>query len=87
MILLDTDVMIDLLRDYPPAKEWFQLLDDDEILALPGFVMMELIQGCKNKAEQDRLKRDLGDYEVIWLSSEDCNIALDVFIQYHRRID
>ncbi|MGE0083699.1 MAG: type II toxin-antitoxin system VapC family toxin [Desulfococcaceae bacterium] len=83
MILLDTDVMIDLLRAYPPAEEWFEVLDDYEILALPGFVMMELIQGCKNKAEQDRLKRDLGDYEVIWLSSEDCNIALDFFIKYH----
>jgi len=42
MILLDTDVMIDLLRGYPPAKEWFDSLDDDAIFTLPGFVMMEL---------------------------------------------
>jgi len=83
MILLDTDVIIDLLRGYQPAKEWFDLLDDHEILTLPGFVMMELIQGCKTKAEQERLKRNLGDYKIIWLSPEDCNKALDIFIQYH----
>ncbi|MBF0377629.1 MAG: type II toxin-antitoxin system VapC family toxin [Desulfamplus sp.] len=83
MILLDTDVAIDLLRGYPPATEWFASLNDDETLALSGFVMMELIQGCKRKIEQDRLKRALCDYEIIWLSSKHCNKALDVFIQYH----
>lgn len=49
MILLDTDVAIDLLRGYAPAKEWFDALDEDEALSLPGFVMMELIQGCDDK--------------------------------------
>jgi predicted nucleic acid-binding protein len=83
MILLDSDVIIDLLRGYPPATDWFDSLDDDETLTLSGFVMFELIQGCINKAEQDRLKRNLGDYEIIWLSPEDCNKSLDLFIQYH----
>ena len=83
MILLDTDVMIDLLRGYPPAKEWFDSLDDDAIFTLPGFVMMELIQGCENKSEQERLKQHLGDYRIVWLSPEGCNKALDIFTQYH----
>jgi predicted nucleic acid-binding protein len=49
MILLDSDVMIDLLRQYLPATRWFDTLDDDEALLLPGYVVMELIQGCRNK--------------------------------------
>jgi predicted nucleic acid-binding protein len=57
MILLDSDVMIDILRNYPPAMEWFDALDENEEIALPGYVLMELIQGCRNKAEQDRLQR------------------------------
>jgi len=32
MILLDSDVMIDLLRQYPPAMRWFDALDDGEEL-------------------------------------------------------
>ncbi|MGE0887360.1 MAG: type II toxin-antitoxin system VapC family toxin [Blastocatellales bacterium] len=43
MILLDSDVMIDLFRRFPPAVEWFGSLSADEEIALPGFVVMELI--------------------------------------------
>ena len=60
MILLDSDVMIDILRKYPPAMEWFDALDEDEEIALPGYVMMELIQGCRNKAEQESLQSRRG---------------------------
>ncbi len=30
MILLDTDVMIDILRQYPPAISWLESLEDEE---------------------------------------------------------
>jgi hypothetical protein len=49
MILLDTDVMIDLLRQYQPAVEWLASLGEEEIV-LPGFLVMELIQGCRKRA-------------------------------------
>lgn len=55
MILLDTDVMIDLLRQYPPPMRWLDALDEEEEIALPGFVVMELVQGCRSKREQRRL--------------------------------
>jgi predicted nucleic acid-binding protein len=83
MICLDSDVMIDLLRQHPPATEWFDTLDEDEEVVLSGYVVMELIQGCKNRAEQDRLQSALASYGVIWPSSEDCDKALDVFREYH----
>ncbi len=51
MILIDTVIMIDLLRGYEPAIAWFSALGDEEIL-LPGFVVMELIQGCRGRTEQ-----------------------------------
>lgn len=35
----DTDVMIDLLREHPPAVAWIETLDDTEII-LSGFVAM-----------------------------------------------
>jgi len=63
MILLDTDVMIDLLRQYPPAVAWINSLGNEEIY-LPGFVVMELIQGCRSRAEQEKLERELDPYGV-----------------------
>ncbi len=59
MILLDSDVLIDLLRKYPPAMAWFDALQEDEELMVSGYVVMELIQGCRNKVEQDRVRREL----------------------------
>ena len=57
MILPDTDVMIDLLRQYPPAVIWLESLGEEEVV-LPGFVVMELIQGSRNKAEQEVVEKE-----------------------------
>ncbi len=81
MIILDSDIIIDFLRQHPPAVNWLNSLGDEEI-ALPGYVVMELIQGCSNKVELRGLKRFIADFEVIWPSTEICNEALDVFSQY-----
>ena len=56
MLILDSDIMIDILRQYPPAIDWLESLGDEEII-LPGFVVMELLQGCDNKAEQEKVNR------------------------------
>ena len=47
MLLLDTDVMIDVLRGHPPAVAWLGTVRT-EVIALPGYVAMELIQGCRD---------------------------------------
>jgi len=78
VILLDTDVMIDILRRYPPAVAWLESLGDEEIL-LPGFVVMELLQGCRNKVEQEQIEKTLQAYAVAWPSPETCDKALAVF--------
>ena len=82
MIFLDTDVVIDLLRQYPPAVAWLASQGEEEII-LPGFVVMELIQGCRNKTEQGKMEKALMGYGVIWPSPDTCDQALSVFGQYH----
>lgn len=44
MILLDSDVLVDLLRKHPPAIKWFDTLDESEEVAVPGYVVMETFQ-------------------------------------------
>lgn len=78
MILVDTDVMIDILRQYPPAEAWLKSLGKEPIL-LPGFVVMELIQGCQNKTEQDSLMKALTTYQHVWPSEKTCEQAVSVF--------
>jgi predicted nucleic acid-binding protein len=47
MTLLDTGVMVDVLRGYNPAIAWLTAVSDAEI-GVPELVTMELIQGCQN---------------------------------------
>ena len=44
---------------------------------------MELIQGCRNKKEQQNIEKELTAYAVIWPSVETCDLALAVFAKYH----
>lgn len=80
MIILDTDILIDILRGYAPAIEWLASLEDEE-LALPGYVVMELVQGCDSKADLQRLQKFIADFEVIWPSPATCDEALNIFIR------
>ena len=66
MLLLDTDIMIDVLRKYPPAITWLASLGSTALM-LPGLVVMELIQGCRNRAEQDQVLQELGAVPIVSL--------------------
>jgi predicted nucleic acid-binding protein len=82
MILLDSDVVIDILRGYPPALSWLDAQEGLEI-GLPGFVIMELLQGCRNLDEQQELERETKRYQIVWPSPEACGKALATFA-HHR---
>lgn len=82
MLLLDTDVMIDLIRQYPPAVAWLATQGTEEIV-LPGFVVLELIQGCRNKVDQDRVERTVARCRIVWPAEAECNAAVHTYAQYH----
>jgi predicted nucleic acid-binding protein len=82
MILLDTDVAVDILRNHAPAVAWLQGLGAAP-LGLPGLVVMELIQGCRNKAEQQQVEQFCQPYTVFWPTEADCQRALRDFAAFH----
>jgi predicted nucleic acid-binding protein len=76
-MLLDTDVMVDFLRGYPPAVAW--LTSFSMPVAIPGLVAMELLQGCRNLAEQQRVERELARFTLHWPTAADCQRAYSDF--------
>ncbi len=76
MKFVDTDVMIDVLRGYPPALAWLKTLGPEEI-GLCGIVVMELLQGSKNQAEMRKLDKFLESYKIYWPTSSDGYRALN----------
>lgn len=81
MRLLDTDILIDILRQYPPALSWFR--SSPELLYAPGFAVMELVQGCRNKAELRRVQRLAALLPLVWPTDVHCRLALIEFTQFH----
>ena len=82
MILLDTDVMVDVLRGFESAVQWLDDLDEQEI-GVSGLVAMELIQGCQNAREQRQLEKSLAEYQLYWPASEDCDRAFKSFSNHY----
>ncbi len=84
MLLLDTDIMIDLMRNYPPAIAWLdEIKARREKVSLPGFVVMELVQGCRNTEEIKRVEKDVGNYITRWPSRATCKRSLAAYTKYH----
>ena len=81
MYLLDTDVLIDVQRAHAPAIAWFTGLT--ELPAVPGFVVMELIQDARNTEQVRQALRLVAPLPIIWPTEADCNRALSDFMAYH----
>jgi predicted nucleic acid-binding protein len=81
MIVIDTNIMIAYLSGSKEAEDWLKAQGDEEI-ALPGLVVLELLDGCRDKTEIKRLSNHLMErYRMIWPTNEDFTRALSHFIQ------
>lgn len=81
MLLLDTDILIDIQRGFEPALNWFSSLD--ELPAISGFVAMELIQDARNTQEVHRAHKLVAPLTVVWPTQTDCDRALSHFSTFH----
>ena len=79
MALVDTDVMVDVLRSYGPALDWMRS-NSGEPLVLPGFVLLELLEGCRDKSSQERVLKLMESCQVVWLSEVGFRKAVDLFV-------
>jgi predicted nucleic acid-binding protein len=75
--LLDTDICIDLQRQFRPALEWLAGLS--EAPGLPGFVLLELMRGSRNAQEMRQLRQDTAAFRVFWPVPADCDRAVETY--------
>jgi predicted nucleic acid-binding protein len=80
-MLLDTDVLVDLLRGYPPAVSWLANLGAQP-LTLPGLAAMEVLQGCRNQQEQTKIESFLRQFALAWPTAQDCDKAYRDFAAF-----
>ncbi len=81
MDLLDTDILIDVQRGHPPAIQWFAGLT--ELPAIPGYVVMELIQDARDQREVSNALKLVAPFRIVWPNAADCAKALSDFTAHH----
>ena len=80
--LLDTTVLVDMLRNHPPAIAW-KNAQGQSAYGITPIVWMELIIGAQNKAVQRRAVEFLTQFGMIYLTQADMDWAMQQLMAYH----
>lgn len=83
IVLLDTDVLIDVARAVPKAVSWLKTLQSE--IGVSSLVAMELINGCLNKQEQRNMQRTLDKLHIFYINKTYAKKALTTFSEVHLR--
>jgi predicted nucleic acid-binding protein len=80
--ILDTSVLIDLLRGFQPAKEWFEGLGRRRVAITP-VVWMEKVQGALDGARRAQAIRLLRQFHVEHPTEDDNRWAMRQTARFH----
>jgi predicted nucleic acid-binding protein len=80
--ILDTSVLIDLLRAFPPAVDWFSGLGRRR-LAITPVVWMETIQGATDRVKRARTIRFLRQFRIEHPTEDDNRWAMRQTATFH----
>ena len=81
-MFLDTNIVVDALRRFPPAVAYLRTAERQETLSLSLPAQMELIIGCRNAAELRRLRAFRERFEIRGLSATIGETAVGLLYQY-----
>ena len=76
--LLDSDVLINLLRGHPGARSWSTSLGGDR-MAIVGFSAIELYAGCRSTADQRPVDQLTARCQLFWPSEFSMRAALNAY--------
>jgi predicted nucleic acid-binding protein len=82
LIIVDTDVLIDIARSVAEAISCLQAIERQVMPAISVITQMELIVGCRNKAELQTLASFLTRFKVVKLSEKISDMGIDLLRQY-----
>jgi predicted nucleic acid-binding protein len=80
--LLDTNILIDFLRNHPPAIAWKNSLGTS-ILGITSIVYMEVIEGTLNKSYLNHALNFLSQFQIIYLTADDQTWAINQVAKFH----
>ena len=85
LTIMDTDILIDAGRDVQEAVEYLANIEEHSIPAVSVVTQMELLVGCRNAMEQRRTERFLQRFQVLKLTEQVSDTAVNLLRQYRLR--
>lgn len=82
LLIIDTDILIDIGRNNKVAIERLKLEKDKYELTVSVITEMELLIGCRNKTELKYVEQFLEGFEILSLNLEISKKAVDLLKQY-----
>ena len=82
LTIVDADILIDAGRGLTDAINCLLRLETASTLAISAVTQMELIVGCRNKMELQALEKFLTRYQILKITNEISDLAVDLLKQY-----
>ena len=82
LVLVDTDILVDVARGVQAAADFLEAKGASVDLAVCCVSEMELIVGCRNKAELTQLEEFLSRYHRIRLTPDVGDQAIELMRQF-----
>ena len=78
--LLDTSIIVDLIRGYGPAQEWYLQQTD---LGVSRAVWLEILEGAPNRQSQQNAINLLRSFELEEITAEDMTLATEMLLRFN----
>ncbi|WP_187647278.1 type II toxin-antitoxin system VapC family toxin [Nitrosophilus labii] len=82
MILLDTNILIEVLKNNRKIVEFLNGLEDEVIIS--SITQMELFYGAFNKMEIKKLEKFFLNFEIVYIDEEISKIATNLVKKYSK---
>ncbi|OAD19147.1 PIN domain protein [Candidatus Thiomargarita nelsonii] len=82
MTLADTDILIDMGRGIATAIDRIEEEERKHKVAISTITQMELLVGCRNKAEMRSLEQFLTRFELIRIESSIADMGVELLRKY-----
>ncbi|NWF63322.1 MAG: type II toxin-antitoxin system VapC family toxin [Chloroflexi bacterium] len=83
LVIVDTDILIDCALEVKDAVQNLDALEKDHLLAVSVVTQMELLVGCRNKAELRKVEQFLERFEVLPINDQISQLAVELLKKYH----
>ena len=80
--IVDTDILIDAGRGIGEAVACLQDIERNSSLAASIVTQMELIIGCRNKAELSEVEKFLRRFQILKITEPVSDVAVDLLRQF-----